>query len=173
MIDGGVSIMLAMAALSAATTAYSMDASNDAADEQQRVQAANEARKKDMSQRRQAREMRIKQARMQQMAYNMGVGESSGAQSASSSLFQQQALNLGDVNSMEFASAKSADIQKDLFGKQQMAQWINTAGQLGGAAYSYGMFNSPSATPSAPKTYGIGEMPDRIKQYGQGYSLFN
>ena len=132
-------IYLAMAAIAvgAVGTGVAANANKHAAEDQQKVSAAQSYEQRQGETRRKVREQRITAARIKQSASNVGAGGSSGEAGALGSLSSQFATGASAAQFAQQSSDKLGQIQTSLARSQTKAAGIQIAGSLVGGIGSY------------------------------------
>ena len=124
-------------ALSTVATGVSAVAQKHAAEDQQKVQAAQSYEQRQGETRRKVREQRITAARIKQSASNVGAGGSSGEAGALGSLSSQFATGASAAQFAQQSSDKLGQIQTSLARSQSKAAGIQIAGSLLGGVAEY------------------------------------
>ena len=118
-------------------TGVSAVAQKHAAEDQQKVQAAQSYEQRQGETRRKVREQRITAARIKQSAANVGAGGSSGEAGALGSLASQFATGASAAQFAQQSSNQLGQIQTSLARSQSKAAGIQIAGSLMGGVASY------------------------------------
>lgn len=148
--------MAAFAAIAAAVigvigTAVSIDANQDAAEEQRKVQDASNFEKRQNTLRQRIRERRILEGRIRNAAAQQGTSGSSGESGALSSLSSQFATGYSADSFSQAASERLGQIESDRLSGMATGSFISSAGQLVGGYASY-RAKSPATTTTSQKS---------------------
>ncbi len=139
-------VALVALAVTAASTAYSVDQQKKAGKAQQEGQDIASAQQKSVdlaNKRQQLREERIRRAQIEQASANQGVGGSSGEAGAVSALGAQVGANVASINQGQMAAEGISGAMSRAAGATQRAQVAQGVASLSGTVFSgAGGFNS-------------------------------
>lgn len=141
---------LAIAAIAVGVlgTAVSINANKNAAEDQQKVQAASNFENRQTSLRKRIREQRILEGRIRNAAIQQGSGGSSGEAGAISSMSSQFATGSSADAFSQAASARLGQIESNRQSGMATGSLISAAGGVMGAYASYkNTVPAPEVTP--------------------------
>lgn len=131
-------VAVAALAITAASTAYSVDQQKKAGKAQQEGQDIASAQQKSVdlaNRRQQIREERIRRAQIEQAAANQGAGGSSGEAGAISALGSQVGANIASINQGQLAASGISNAMSRAAGATQRAQVAQGVANLSGTIF--------------------------------------
>lgn len=169
-------VALIALAVTAASTAYSVDQQKKAGEAQQEGQDIASAQQKSVdlaNKRQQMREERIRRAQIEQSSANQGVGGSSGEAGAVSALGAQVGANIASINQGQMAAEGISGAMSKAAGATQRAQVAQGVASLSGTVFSgAGGFNSIFSSGSGVNPPPSGAEQKQISPIGtRGFSL--
>lgn len=169
-------VALVALAVTAASTAYSVDQQKKAGKAQQEGQDIASAQQKSVdlaNKRQQLREERIRRAQIEQASANQGVGGSSGEAGAVSALGAQVGANVASINQGQMAAEGISGAMSKAAGATQRAQVAQGVASLSGTVFSgAGGFNSIFSSGTGVNPPPSGAEQKQISPIGtRGFSL--
>lgn len=169
-------VALVSLAVTAASTAYSVDQQKKAGKAQQEGQDIASAQQKSVdlaNKRQQLREERIRRAQIEQASANQGVGGSSGEAGAVSALGAQVGANVASINQGQMAAEGISGAMSKAAGATQRAQVAQGVASLSNTVFSgAGGFNSIFSSGTGVNPPPSGAEQKQISPIGtRGFSL--